>query len=197
MSEHKQIMFITGNFLIYCSMLPPFKEALSKICTFLCFWKSACCAPAVSPEINSNSPGGGGAETLLPPTQNGSTGRQVLVISHRELVPGEPPKTARVLRLLSKRRRENRRSQQRDRSPFYQTQVSEVEPSSGSAVKQPTTVTNDEQKIEPTVEQQNADQAPLLPMENGIAANNTGDVVVQVTIENQNVPIQNTDDVVL
>ena len=37
-------------------------------------------------------------------SQNGS-GRQVLVISHRELVPGEPPKTARVLRLLSKRRR--------------------------------------------------------------------------------------------
>ena len=37
-------------------------------------------------------------------SQNGS-GRQVLVISHRELVPGEPPKTARVLRLLSKRQR--------------------------------------------------------------------------------------------
>ena len=37
-------------------------------------------------------------------TQNGS-GRQVVAISHRELVPGEPPKTARVLRLLSKRQR--------------------------------------------------------------------------------------------
>ena len=124
-------------------MLPPFKEALSKICTFLCFWRSTCCATVSTSSLGRANSLDQQAENLLPNNtvsltvngnhvgaaatasaasvasriesttveaaaavpQNGSGTRQVLVISHRELVPGEPPKTARVLRLLSKRRR--------------------------------------------------------------------------------------------
>merc|ERR1712051_664505 len=132
----------SGNFLVYCSIMPPFKKAMSTVCTFLCFWKSTTCCVAASPlERRANSPdqtetllptttlnvstriecttaaaGSGSAHTAASATSNlvstastlnhtNGSGRQVLVISHRELVPGEPPKTARVLRLLSKRRR--------------------------------------------------------------------------------------------
>ena len=48
-------------------MLPPFKEALSKICTFLCFWKSTCCASVSTSSLGgrANSPDQQ-AENLLP-----------------------------------------------------------------------------------------------------------------------------------
>ena len=42
-------IFFPGNFLIYCSIMPPFKKAMSTVCTFLCFWKSTTCCVAASP----------------------------------------------------------------------------------------------------------------------------------------------------
>ena len=56
-------------------MLPPFKEALSKICTVLSFWKSPCCVVASTPEIGANSPDQ--TENLLPATAfNGGSGKK-------------------------------------------------------------------------------------------------------------------------
>ena len=86
-------------------MLAPFKEALSKLCAFFCFWRSAaaCCSgPASTPASIEDA-------TAQPQnaSENGgrSVGRQAILISTRELVPGEPPRTARVLKLWNKRRR--------------------------------------------------------------------------------------------
>ena len=68
-------LIIPGNFLIYCSIMPPFKKAMSRVCTFLCFWKSTTCCVAASPlERRANSPDQ--TETLLPTTTlNGGTGK--------------------------------------------------------------------------------------------------------------------------
>ena len=154
-------------------MLPPFKEAISKICRFLCFWKTACCCfvPGLSSsETNSVSPD----EALLP--QNGSRGRQVLVISHRELVPGEPPKTARVLRLLSKRRRAVNGRHQKN---LNQNQTETIETAAEIPAQPTQEILTDPLKIEEKKVEEN--------------------VVVQVTIENQVLMDrqQNTDDILL
>ena len=96
-----------GNFLIYCSMLPPFKEALSKICAFFCFWNWRN-RQLDSGSIEENMPETiATGTTILPTVGNGNgrgTGnRRTTVLISREPVSGEPPKAARVFRLFSKR----------------------------------------------------------------------------------------------
>ena len=55
-------------------MLPPFKQALSKVCAFLCFWKSTCCVATSPLERGGNSPDQ--TENLLPTTTlNGGVGK--------------------------------------------------------------------------------------------------------------------------
>jgi hypothetical protein len=108
----------SGNFLIYCSMLPPFKEALTKVCTFFCFWRSASCSRRSNPSLTGSADdldvvdptcAGTGAveETTIGNNNRTSGGRAAaLMISTRsEIVPGEPPKTARILKLWSRRRK--------------------------------------------------------------------------------------------
>lgn len=99
----KKCPLFSGNFLIYCSMLPPFKEALSKICTFICFWRFT--RQSDSASIEENMP-----ETVATTTQPNDhirNGRPTVLIS-REPVSGEPSKSARVFRLFSKRRHNKR-----------------------------------------------------------------------------------------
>merc|ERR1719510_2327324 len=77
----------SGNFLIYCSMLPPFKEALSKICAFLCFWKfwrpnSEFNHDSEIEAININE------RTPFTTTTSASNNtRHAVVVHHREMVP--------------------------------------------------------------------------------------------------------------
>lgn len=88
----------SGNFLIYCSMLPPFKEALSKICAFFCFWRITRHPDSAS--IEENLP-----ETIATtiPNPTDLRNRRTTLFLSREPVSGEPPKAARVFRLFSKR----------------------------------------------------------------------------------------------
>ena len=151
--------FISGNFLIYCSMLPPFKEALSKICAFLCFWKfwrpnSEFNHDSEIEAININE------RTPFTTTTSASNNtRHAVVVHHREMVPGEPPKTARVLKLFSKRRRGHSKEKTRP----------EPEGQGDNEMMALTSLTNGHQ-----------DQAEQI-----ITRQSNGDVVVQVTIENQ------------
>ena len=88
-------------------MLPPFKEAVSKICTFLCFWRF------LNPDGSSIEENFNTHVTTIPTCTNNVSpairngGRQTVLVS-REPVSGEPTKAARVFRLFSKRRNNKR-----------------------------------------------------------------------------------------
>jgi len=79
-------------------MLPPFKEALSKICAFFCFWRITRHPDSAS--IEENLP-----ETIATtiPNPTDLRNRRTTLFLSREPVSGEPPKAARVFRLFSKR----------------------------------------------------------------------------------------------
>lgn len=114
-----------GNFLIYCSMLPPFKEALSKICAFFCFWNWRNRQPD-SGSIEENMPETiATGSTLLPPAVsngNDNRNRRTTVLISREPVSGEPPKAARVFRLFSKRSlSHNKRSRKFPEDDYVET----------------------------------------------------------------------------
>ena len=217
-------------------MLPPFKEALSKICNFLCYWKSACCACPCNSGSDSSaetlSPNNNDTVLLHPNGTNGNlrnghvtqNGRSALVISHRELVPGEPPKTARVLRLLNKRRRKSDEQKRPNKTQrlFSQntfttddqfTDVSTNNPSGQPDDQSPNLEITDKSvglhpdDSENVLDKQDIVPTPILDSLDETAEiikatkeeKTSGDVVVQVVIENQILleRQQNTDDIVL
>ncbi len=54
----------SGNFLIYCSMLAPFKKALSEVCSVVCFWRRP---PPTSTTSGAGAGSGGGTPESAPP----------------------------------------------------------------------------------------------------------------------------------